>query len=66
MSRPEVPPDVCVAGFMEHCAQVSAWKSFMRLQWILNSAASTQTTEDELIERATKIKFTTMEVLWTK
>lgn len=52
--------DVLVITYINQCGEVCAWENAIRLKWLLNSATTRQTNEDELTERATREKFKTL------
>jgi hypothetical protein len=58
--RSEATPDQLIVAYFEQFGKAGEWDGIIRLKWILNSAASSQTNEEQLIVLATREKNKTL------
>lgn len=60
MIRSEKTPEQLIVGYVEQFGSVGELNGIMRLKWLLNTAESSQLTEDDLIVLATREKNKTL------
>ena len=60
VKRSEKTSDDLIVAYFSQFGKVGEWAGTIRIKWLLNSAESAQTTEDDLIVQTTREKNKTL------